>query len=421
MDSTPKQPTVQDSDGLAWVLRYAAQGWQVFPCWRTDARGICLCPKAEKCGNPGKHPRTHHGFKDATSEPKKIKAWRWATANVGVRTGQESGLVVIDIDPRHGGQASLRALLERLGELPRGPIARTGGGGWHLPFRYPGRTVSSRNGIVGGIDIKGDGRLFIAPPSIHRSGNAYSWQIPPDGFPLPELPPAWVDFLAGENRCCAECAESAGSTEDTEVSEVLRNAPEVTSAGSPDGDRAAAIADIVKSSLPTTAGERHDKIFELVRRLKALPDLAVKPADALLEIVQQWHELALEKIGTKEFEPTWADFRFGWEECKYPWGTGPMEEIFGKAIKEEPPAKAVTLYGRNALRTRLAALCRALQRVAGTEPFFLSSRQVGNLLNVSPMHGWRWLRQFCEDKLLRQASKGTLKDHQASEFNYLGD
>ena len=404
-----------------YANKYARLGWLVFPCWRTDANGKCQCSHAEKCANPGKHPRTHHGFMDATTDPKKIKLWKWESANVGIRTGKESGLVVIDVDPRHGGKDTLQALLERLGTLPPGPIACTGGGGWHLVFQHPGHTVAiaSKSGLADGIDVRADGGFIVAPPSVHKSGHPYLWKKPLNGEPLPELPQKWLEFVG----CYTECTECTECSECSECSEISRNAPEVTRSvvSEYQNDDVSLFSEIIRRSLPTRAGERHAKIFQLARRLKAHPDLAAKPADEFLGVVRQWHEAALDKIGTKEFEPTWADFKFSWEEAKYPWGTGPMEEIFAKALQEEPPAKAAALYGPTSLRTQLAALCRALQRAAGDKDFFLSTRQVADALKISSMHAGRWLQRLCADGLLRRTNKGTLREHQASEFRYLGD
>jgi len=65
-----------------------------------------------------------------------IESWwrQWPSANVGVVTGRPSGLVVVDIDPRHGGIDSMRRLVDEHGPLPSGPRVRTGSGGWHLLF-----------------------------------------------------------------------------------------------------------------------------------------------------------------------------------------------------------------------------------------------------------------------------------------------
>ena len=55
------------------ALRYARRGWPVFPV-HAVREGICTCGKAD-CDSPGKHPRTEHGFKDASVEGAKIRAW----------------------------------------------------------------------------------------------------------------------------------------------------------------------------------------------------------------------------------------------------------------------------------------------------------------------------------------------------------
>ena len=85
------------------ALHYATQfGWRVFPLHSVDANG-CSCGSPACTGTkPGKHPRTARGCLDATTDADQVRAWwtQWPDANVGVATG--GGLVVIDIDPRHG-------------------------------------------------------------------------------------------------------------------------------------------------------------------------------------------------------------------------------------------------------------------------------------------------------------------------------
>ena len=70
----------------------------------------------------------------------------------------------------------------------------TGGGGRHLYFRHPGIEIGNSRGVIGpGIDGRGDGGLVIAPPSRHKSGRAYAWNVDanPDELSLADLP-AWV-------------------------------------------------------------------------------------------------------------------------------------------------------------------------------------------------------------------------------------
>jgi Bifunctional DNA primase/polymerase, N-terminal len=59
-------------------------------------------------------------------------------ANLGVCTDK---LVVLDIDPRHGGDESFAALEREYGQLPLTWRALTGGGGEHIIFACPDGVV----------------------------------------------------------------------------------------------------------------------------------------------------------------------------------------------------------------------------------------------------------------------------------------
>lgn len=158
---------------------YAAKGWQVVPMHAISDSG-CSCSKAGNCPNSGKHPATVHGVKDATTDRKIIKNW-WAKnpkANVGIATGKKSKVLVLDVDPRNGGNKTLSALTAELGPLPTTVSSRTGGGGKHLVFKYPDFRVKkdSAGKILGaGVDILSDGAIMVAPPSRHESGKRYKW------------------------------------------------------------------------------------------------------------------------------------------------------------------------------------------------------------------------------------------------------
>src|ERR1019366_9649095 len=123
---------------LKAALRFAKLGWSVFPV-HSAKNGRCSCGD-EDCKNVGKHPRTKHGVKDGTTDGKTMRAWwrRWPHANVGIATGKQSGILVLDIDPRHEGGASLYSLLKKHGPLPKRPKVKTGGGGRHYYFEHPG-------------------------------------------------------------------------------------------------------------------------------------------------------------------------------------------------------------------------------------------------------------------------------------------
>lgn len=138
----------------------------------------------------------------ATEE--EIEGWwaRWPEANVGIVTGLVSGVAVLDVDPRGGGDSALIGLEERSGPLPATPEVRTGGGGRHLWFAC-GREIPSAV-LAPGLELKAERSIVTAPPSVHGSGRPYVW-IP--GRSLDDLSPAplpaWLGQLAhgaGEPR-----------------------------------------------------------------------------------------------------------------------------------------------------------------------------------------------------------------------------
>ena len=92
------------------ALAYARAGLAVLPLHHPIGEGKCSCRKA--CGSIGKHPHTRNGYYDATTDEATISAWweRWPNANIGIATGMISGLVVLDVDPKNGGDANLEEL-----------------------------------------------------------------------------------------------------------------------------------------------------------------------------------------------------------------------------------------------------------------------------------------------------------------------
>jgi hypothetical protein len=137
-----------------------------------------------------------HGLKDATIDPNRIAAW-WGSnpyLNIGVVT---NGLLVIDVDPRHGGDESLIALEEAADILPHTWCVITGSDGRHIYMALPnGTSVSNSAGMLGrGLDIRTSGGYVVGPPSCHISGRAYSWLESPEDAPLAPAPAWLIDKL----------------------------------------------------------------------------------------------------------------------------------------------------------------------------------------------------------------------------------
>lgn len=195
-DSAPRTPT-------DYALAYAAKGFAVVPLnWITES-GACSCGRAD-CHSAGKHPfapLARNGAHSATTDADRIRSWfsTHPRLNIGIATGAVSGIVVIDIDPRNGGNVTWDGMLERNGSAePTTARAKTGGGGIHLLFRYdPDKLPTVPPGK--GIDIKGDGGLIVVEPSHHASGRVYAWDAeadPLDGAAIAEIP----DWLAAPRR-----------------------------------------------------------------------------------------------------------------------------------------------------------------------------------------------------------------------------
>jgi hypothetical protein len=188
---------------LSSALYLSSLGWAVFPI-HNPIPGGCSC-RSTQCSRIGKHPRTTHGHMDATTAPQQIREWwaQWPNANIGVATGAGSKLVVIDVDPRHGGGETLAELERQRGPLPATVESLTGGGGRHLLFRHPGGLIKSGTNVLGpGIDVRGDGGYIVVPQSTHESGKNYEWDKKhhPSKIPLADLP-AWIlDRIANKRH-----------------------------------------------------------------------------------------------------------------------------------------------------------------------------------------------------------------------------
>lgn len=191
------------------ALKYARHGWLVFPCWNPLPDGSCSCSKGADCERPGKHPLARlapNGLLDATKDEAIVAGWwtQYPNANVAIRCGEESGLVVLDIDAYKGGMFSFEDLEARHGPIPYSIRARTGSGGGsaHVYLAHPrdGRRISSNaSGKLGaGLDVKADGGYVIAPPSLHTSGGRYTW-VDVDNSQI-EPAPAWLLSLLGSTN-----------------------------------------------------------------------------------------------------------------------------------------------------------------------------------------------------------------------------
>lgn len=205
---------------LTAALSYASQGFPVVACYGIVGAGICTCGGRPNC-KPGKHPLPKHGHLDATTDPDIIRRW-WNDhpwANVALASGAQ--FFVWDIDPRNGGDATMAALVAEHGPPPDTPTVATGGGGEQYYLRLPPGLVIKSRPVAPGIDVKGKG-LVIAPPSMHASGNRYTWKMPLV-TPLANAP-VWMLALAAVSQPTSRGEAASGGERDEGSAFTMRTA-----------------------------------------------------------------------------------------------------------------------------------------------------------------------------------------------------
>ncbi len=168
-------------DVFDYTDTYQHNGWRVIP----------IIPA-------GKRPPMHSWQTIATTDTNTIHQWwlgQYADHGIGIATGQESGVFVLDVDVSEGktGDETLHELEQTHGPLPDTATVLTGSGGVHYYFQHP-EGIEIRNDagrkLGPGLDIRGEGGQVVAPPSVHQSGNPYAWV---GGEPAPVAPaPEWL-------------------------------------------------------------------------------------------------------------------------------------------------------------------------------------------------------------------------------------
>lgn len=190
---------------LANALAYAARGWRVVPVHEIT-NGVCSCREGARCTKPGKHPRIHNWTESASSDAVDIRNWlkRWPSTNIGVVWG--NGHIDIEVDLHDNGDVTMAALEKRLGKLPKTFTWRSGSGGLHRVYRAGDDIATGIKKLGPGVDVLGDGRQAVMPPSRHYSGKCY--KMVHDVDPV-KLPKAWVEEL-GTNESCKRAGKREG-------------------------------------------------------------------------------------------------------------------------------------------------------------------------------------------------------------------
>jgi Bifunctional DNA primase/polymerase, N-terminal/Protein of unknown function (DUF3987)/Primase C terminal 2 (PriCT-2) len=189
--------TMADAVGLV-----ATYGWKIFPARMEDGKKWSWLWAGHAPGQDENWGATN----DVKQLEKNFNNKRYRTkCGIGVPTGADNGIIVIEGDTKKGhaklkgkqdGLASIRELESKLGRLPDTLMAQSPTGSVHRYFKHPGEGYKiAKIAFAVGVDVKGDGGMVIAPPSVRAGVGAYHWL---NDLPIAELPEAWRDVLATE-------------------------------------------------------------------------------------------------------------------------------------------------------------------------------------------------------------------------------
>ena len=150
-----------DNPRLEAALQYAERGWRVLALGANSK-----IPVTSKRLQP-------NGSLSASIDPEHIKElWeQYPNANVGIATGEESGLTVIDVDS----EDALATIYLKAGKPETYTVKTPRGVHFYLPHAP---SLKQTAGFIEHVDIRNEGGYVVAPPS---EVNGTLYKIDPDG------------------------------------------------------------------------------------------------------------------------------------------------------------------------------------------------------------------------------------------------
>ena len=292
------------------------------------------------------------------SSAEKARQWLQKGENVGLITGEASGVVVIDVDPRNGGEMSLLELEQAHGKLPDTLTCQTGGGGLHLYFKdYDGAKSSTP---AEGIDFKATVGCVVVPPSVHPDTKAlYQWaDLDVD---VAELPEPWRDAMAKQKGTGVPFSDDGGPI--------------------PEGKRNTTLFNIARHLYRNGGGEQR-----VLAELAAINAERCQPPLDVAEVEQITRQ-------AYRYKPTQQSYLTLWQECLWRSDMDRRELVVGLAL-----ASFADVNGKNCFpsqdevakrsryrRQRVSESIAILERAGWLKRFTL--RREGD-------YGWRYSYQL---------------------------
>lgn len=160
-----------------FAKKYHEAGLSLVNLHPIEANGSCGCGNPE-CKMTGKHPQNSNWqtLIGSGAQFELLKNYHEFDIHcTGFGWLLEDCHLVVDVDPKNGGEESFKKLCEAVPELKEcGVGANTGGGGFHLYYRKPrDLNVVGAHKDYPGIDFKHRGGYVVAAGSLHKSGGYY--------------------------------------------------------------------------------------------------------------------------------------------------------------------------------------------------------------------------------------------------------
>ncbi|MCH8853618.1 MAG: bifunctional DNA primase/polymerase [Planctomycetes bacterium] len=353
--------------------------------------GMCILPLRPRSKKPAvawvRYQRTR---------PTQAQVVAWFRNNdrgIAVVLGAVSGgLCCRDFDVEEGYRHWAGANTALAKVLPTVRSAR----GHHVYFRSERKSIE----VLEDGELRGNG-ITVLPPTRHKSGHVYRWQVDLPGAveDVPFLDPVEVGLI---HRSDTE------QTEHTEHTEPLGW-----------GEKGWSLEQIITSTLPGGPGQRNRCIFKLARCLRGHEDFKDADWPALRLVLQDWYRRALPMIESKDFIETEADFLHAWSRVRSPMGMDYLAMIRERAMLAQP-LELAQRWGMEGFGF-LIQLCHELQLDAGDGAFFLSTRDAGRLLNIKHSTASRMLVVLRDHKILEVVKQGQAGGRRATRFRFLGE
>jgi len=368
---------------LKAALEYHNQGWCTIPI---------------RAGTKRPAIRSWEQYQLVRPDVEQLKKWFSCNDNqIAVICGKVSGgLTCRDFDDMDSYEQWANKYPELAKMLPTVQTSR----GRHIYF------ISDLGKIkkLGDGELRGNGYCLL-PPSIHPSGSIYQWLIQPNGE-LPEL--SLTDFTEeAEEREEQHPPFIASISSASSVSSVSSVKERVIFYENLDEKAQCYVNTAIKHTLPYKKGYRNFLIFLFCRWLKGCVEFEKCKAGQLKPLVRLWHEKALQTIGTKPFDETWADFCYGWTRVKYPKGNGISLKIaVQNAMKVQNHLAAEGIYEKPEVKL-LVRICFELQALQKTEPIWLSESDGALIFNVTRPTIGKWLSMLEADGIIKKVAEHT--------------